>query len=154
MPVKKDSIQKDTPKKKGKPPINPPDDVQAIQNKIDNYFESLIQVDADGETVREEPTYCGLAIALDYASRQSLWENSKSGSPISLPIKKAMLKIEESYEKGLRFQACTGSIFALKNKGWTDKSELELSGLLETASLTPDERKARIAELEKKRSGK
>ena len=36
----------------------------------------------------------------------------------------------------------------------TEGSKVELSGLLETASLTPDERKARIAELEKKRGGK
>ena len=36
------------------------------------------------------------------------------------------------------------------------KSEqaVQLSGLLETSTLTPDERKKRIAELEKKRSGK
>lgn len=36
----------------------------------------------------------------------------------------------------------------------TEGQKMQLSGLLETASLTPDERKKRIAELEKKRSGK
>lgn len=36
----------------------------------------------------------------------------------------------------------------------TEGQNLNLSGMVETASLTPEERKARIAELEKKRSGK
>ena len=36
----------------------------------------------------------------------------------------------------------------------TEGQNVNLSGMVETASLTPDERKARIAELEKKRSGK
>ena len=36
----------------------------------------------------------------------------------------------------------------------TEGKNINLSGMVETASLTPDERKARIAELEAKRSGK
>lgn len=100
----------------GRPPKNPTDDIRAIQEKIDKYFKSLVDV---------EPTFCGLAYALGYASRQSLWENATKPNAISLPIKRALLRIEESYEKGLRFQSCTGSIFALKNRGWTDKPEDE-----------------------------
>lgn len=36
----------------------------------------------------------------------------------------------------------------------TEGQNVNLSGMVETASLTPEQRKARIAELEKKRSGK
>ena len=39
-------------------------------------------------------------------------------------------------------------------ENWSDDKNVNLSGMVETASLTPDERKARIAELENKRSGK
>lgn len=120
---------KTTPKKKtvGKPPTNDPDNVEEIQRKIDLYFESLERTVGD-DIVVDDPTFSGLALALGYSSRQSLWENSKSNKPISLPLKKAMLRIEESYEKALRFQTCTGAIFALKNRGWADKSEVAHSG--------------------------
>jgi hypothetical protein len=118
-----------TTKKKtvGKPPTNDPDNVEEIQRKIDIYFEGLERTVGD-DIVVDDPTFSGLALALGYSSRQSLWENSKSNKPISLPLKKAMLRIEESYEKALRFQTCTGAIFALKNRGWADKSEVTHSG--------------------------
>jgi len=121
---------KQPPKKRtvGRPPKNDPDGVDEIQSKIDLYFESLERINADGDTVTDDPTFCGLALALGYSSRTSLWENANAGNPISEPIKRAMLRIEESYEKGLRFQTCTGAIFALKNRGWADKSEVEHSG--------------------------
>jgi hypothetical protein len=121
--------EKQQPKRKtaGRPPKNDPDGVDEIQNKIDLYFESLERKVGD-DIVRDDPTFSGLALALGYTSRQSLWENSKSNKPISLPLKRAMLRIEESYEKGLRLQTCTGAIFALKNRGWADKSEIEHSG--------------------------
>lgn len=107
----------------GRPPKNDPNGVDEIQNKIDLYFESLERTNADGDTVYDDPTFCGLALALGYSSRTSLWENANAGNPISEPIKKGLLRIEESYEKALRFQSCTGAIFALKNRGWTDKTE-------------------------------
>ena len=103
-------------KKAGRPPKNDPDDIKSIQAKIDAYFDKC----RDDE---ENPTFCGLALALGYSSRTSLWENANAGNPISEPIKRSLLRIEESYEKALRFQSCTGAIFALKNRGWTDKTE-------------------------------
>ena len=107
----------------GRPPKNDPNGVDEIQNKIDLYFESLERTNADGDIVYDDPTFCGLALALGYSSRTSLWEKANAGNPISEPIKKGLLRIEESYEKALRFQSCTGAIFALKNRGWTDKTE-------------------------------
>jgi hypothetical protein len=107
--------------KAGKPPKNPPDDVKAIQAKIDAYFDDL----SDKE---EEPTYSGLAYALGYSSRTSIHEKITANIPISEPIKRAMFRIDISYEKDLRKTACTGAIFALKNRGWVDKQDVELSG--------------------------
>lgn len=118
---KPDKPEKTVTKKAGKPPVNNPEDVKSVQSKIDVYFKKCMQ----DET---RPTYCGLAIALDYASRQSLWENSKADNPISLPIKKALLRIEDAYEQALAGNACTGAIFALKNRGWKDKTETEITG--------------------------
>lgn len=103
-------------KKAGKPKINPPDDVEAIQRKINTYFEKC-------EKSEDKPTFCGLALALGYSALQSLRNNAKENTPISLPIKKAMLRIEEVYERGLFTGTPTGFIFALKNRGWIDKPE-------------------------------
>lgn len=101
------------PRGVGKPPKNDPTDVEAIQAKIDAYFSGCLKKG-------ERATFCGLALALDYAALQSLRENARSGGAISLPIKKAMLVIEEKYEQGLSRDKPTGSIFALKNRGWLD----------------------------------
>lgn len=119
QPVSDKKTPHKTPGKKrgvGKPPKNDPDDVVAIQGKIDAYFDEC-------EDKEERPTFCGLALALDYAALQSLRENARAGNPISLPIKKAMLRIDETYEKALHGNTPTGSIFALKNRGWSDKQD-------------------------------
>ena len=116
--------KKKTGGKVGKPPINDPDDIKAIQSKIDLYFESLPIIDEDsGKQAR--PTYCGLAIALGYSCLQSLRDNAKSGKAISLPIKKGLLRVDETYERALHGNNPTGSIFALKNRGWTDKPDAD-----------------------------
>src|SRR5574344_3130852 len=51
----------------------------------------------------------------------------------------------------------TSMIFWLKNRRpdrWRDKQDINLSGMVETASLTPEERRRRIAELEAKRANR
>jgi hypothetical protein len=107
--------------KVGRPPKNDPNEVEAVQKKIDAYFDECKE--------EEQPaTFCGLALALDYCDRSTLWRTATAGTPISQPIKKAMLRIEEQYERTLHGSAPTGSIFALKNRGWTDKQEIEHSG--------------------------
>jgi hypothetical protein len=117
------AVKKEKPNKTvGHPPINKPDDTKAIQKKIDDYFDGL-QESEEGE--KEKPTFCGLALALGYCSRQQLWNRVNEDVPIALPIKKATLRIEESYEKQLRTNSPTGAIFALKNRGWKDKPDDE-----------------------------
>jgi len=104
----------------GKPPINDYDDVKAIQAKIDSYLATNDEENPIG--------FAGLAYALGYCSRQTIWELAKKDHPISLPVKRALLYIEADYEKTLRGKYPTGSIFALKNRGWTDKQEVEHTG--------------------------
>lgn len=131
--------------KAGRKPKNDPSDAGAIQEKIEEYFLSL----EDEEGNQTPPTFSGLALALGYASRQSLWENATSGEPISLPIKRAMLRIESFAETRAYGNNAAGPIFILKNRGWSDKQEVEHSGTI-TGRLTKEERKARIDALKAK----
>lgn len=129
-------------KRKGRPPINDRDDIEAIQKKIDAYFEKC-----DGD--EERPTFTGLALALDYCDRSTLWRTATADIPISQPIKKAMLRIEQKYELMLGSPACTGSIFALKNRGWIDKQDIAMSGSLSVKRDYSKLTDAQLEELEK-----
>lgn len=92
---------------------------EELQVKIDEYIDICSDID------NPKPlTYTGLAYHLGFASRQSIWEYSKRTDELSLPIKRAMLRIEQSYEEALHGNSPTGSIFALKNRGWRDKQEI------------------------------
>ena len=138
MATRKAKIEKTAPAKHaggkvGKPAINDPTDSAAIKAKIDAYFDEC-------EESEQRPTYCGLAYHLGYASRQSIWENANSDSNISLPLKRAMLRIESIYERMLGSNSCTGAIFALKNRGWTDKQEVEHSGGVSILATPVDEK--------------
>jgi hypothetical protein len=81
------------------------------------------QTIADGE----KPTVTGLCLALEFDSKDTLYAY-RDKPDFSYSIKKALLIVENGYEKALRENAPTGSIFALKNMGWKDKSEVEQSG--------------------------
>lgn len=73
--------------------------------------------------VKEEPiTWTGLALYLGFSSRQSIDEYQKYAG-FSDSVKRAKSLVEYSYEKNLHRPGCTGSIFALKNFGWSDKEE-------------------------------
>lgn len=71
-------------------------------------------------------TISGLAYHLGFESRQSFYDYEKREA-FSYTIKRARLFIENSYEERLSGNNATGSIFALKNFGWKDKQETELS---------------------------
>lgn len=72
-------------------------------------------------------TISGLAYYLGFESRQSFYDYEKRPE-FSYTIKRARLFIENEYEKLLISNNTTGAIFALKNFGWKDKSEIEHSG--------------------------
>lgn len=100
----------------GRPRIyNDPDE---LDQECTKYFSQL-----KGE-VTVKPTVTGLALFLGFASKQSLYDYEKN-ELFSYPIKKALLQVENSYETSLYSNAVAGPIFALKNMGWKDRSEVE-----------------------------
>ena len=102
------------------------DDAEAFENKVDQYF-----------STEERPTWTGLAIYLGFESRQSL-EDYKTKPGFSYPIKKALLRIENEYEKAMFSKNPAGPIFALKNFGWRDKQEITQATTIKDERI-PDE---------------
>ena len=103
----------------GRPPIF--ETPEQLETAIDAYI-------ADESTDR---TVTGLAIYLGFESRQSMYDYEKKPE-FSYLIKKALLIVENGYEKKVGGTTPTGAIFVLKNMGWKDKTEQEISGSLNT----------------------
>lgn len=68
-------------------------------------------------------TITGLAYHLGFEGRQSLYDYENKGE-FSYIIKRAKLRVEIMYEENLSGTTPTGSIFALKNMGWVDRSQV------------------------------
>jgi hypothetical protein len=102
---------------------------QLLQNAIDEYFNLLKEEKAT-------PTISGLAFALGFVSRQSIYDYEKLEDERSYTIKRAVLRIESYHEEGLSKQSNSGHIFWLKNRDWKDKSEHEYSGEVKTGNIT------------------
>lgn len=97
----------------GRPPYW--DDPEKFSKAVDDYFNN-----AD-----EQHTWTGLALHLGFSSRDSL-NDYKKKEGFSDPVKKALLKIENKYEKAVQTgKNPAGAIFALKNFGWKDKQEID-----------------------------
>lgn len=96
--------------------IETPEEFEALCNE---YF-------TDSKESGELITITGLAIHLGFASRQSIYDYQKLDG-FEFVASRARLMVEHSYELGLRGQNPTGSIFGLKNFGWSDKQSIELS---------------------------
>lgn len=96
--------------------------VEELQKKIDAYFK---------KTAKDEWTITGLAMALDtwrsvlidYGS--GLYD--KEDREFSYTVKKAKQKVENGYEIDLKKSGRSGTIFALKNFDWKDKTETDLT---------------------------
>ena len=99
-----------------------------LQEEILKYFEQV-------KELKERPTVSGLALFLGFASKQSLYDYEKN-EKFSYPIKRALTMIECELEKRLENQSVSGIIFALKNMGWTDKTQTEHSGKIESTHIT------------------
>ena len=84
-----------------------------MQKAIDEYFAKQDQ------TI----TICGLALALGFISRQSFLDYSGYSKEFSDTIKHGKCRVEEYYEQHLVKNNAAGSIFALKNFNWKDKTE-------------------------------
>jgi len=93
-------------------------EAEAMQAKIDAYFDSL----PEGKI----PTVSGLALALEFEDRQSLYDYA--GKPeFSCTLKKAILRVSDRVEELLLNGGGSGAIFWLKNHGWRDKTEQEVN---------------------------
>lgn len=119
----------------GRPPIF--EDADQLQEKIDSYLiwiqgEKGMMVKQGEDEIQswvrypEPATITGLALYLGFESRQSFYDY-EDNDKFSYTIKKARLKIENEYEKKLSGNNVAGSIFALKNLGWKDKTEQDLN---------------------------
>jgi len=92
--------------------------VEELQGKIENYF---------NVTPKDEWTITGLALALD-TSRETLI-NYENKDEYFDTIKKSKLIVENGYEIDLKKHGRPGTIFALKNFDWKDKSEIDQTNL-------------------------
>lgn len=86
----------------------------------------------------QNPTITGLTLFLGFVDRNSWYDYATryEDDPVfSGTIKNARIRIEQTYEDDLRQGKCTGQIFALKNMGWTDKTDVTTNG--EAMNITP-----------------
>ena len=88
--------------------------LKSLTSIADAYFD---------KTPENEWTITGLALALD-TTRELLCDYELKDK-FSVAIKKYKLKVHNSYEKDLRRKGRSGDIFALKNFGWKDKTEVD-----------------------------
>lgn len=95
---------------------------EALQDSIDAYF---------ANTPQDEWTITGLAMGLD--TYRSVLVDYGSGKyddddkDFSNAIKKAKQKVENGYEIDLKKSGRAGTIFALKNFDWKDKTETDMT---------------------------
>jgi hypothetical protein len=86
---------------------------EELEIKCSEYFEHC-------QKEKQKATITGLALFLGFCSRQSIYDY-KENKEYSYVLKRATLAVENSYEtNGTAFD-----IFALKNMGWKDKTEVE-----------------------------
>ena len=87
--------------------------VEKLQAAIDKYFEEV-----------DKFTICGLALHLGFVSRNSLLSYEGYSEEFFCTIKRAKTRIEQYYEEHLVENNAAGSIFALKNFDWSDKTDV------------------------------
>lgn len=90
---------------------------EALATQCEAYF-------AECEEKGERPMISSLAYFLGFADKTTLYDY-RDREGFSHPIKRAILRVEMAYEQRLEGNNVTGSIFALKNMGWKDKTEVD-----------------------------
>jgi hypothetical protein len=114
----------------GRPPIF--ETVEQLDEAIHEYFtdgvkkRKVVIGKAPNQTIEEieVPTITGLCYYIGFDSRQSFYDY-ENRPEFSYTIKRARLFIEREYEEQLSVGNTTGAIFALKNMGWKDKTEVD-----------------------------
>lgn len=127
----------------GRPPhYQTPEEMQSV---ISDYFENgvkkktvVVGKPPHQQTVEiEVPTITGLCLHLGFESRQSFYDYEQREG-FSYTIKRARMLIEVEYEEQLQQGNTVGAIFALKNFGWKDKTEVEMNANMNTRVLSND----------------
>lgn len=93
--------------------ISTPEEMIDILNK---YFE---------ETEESKITITGICLALNL-DKSTFYDYEKRPEYKEI-VREARMIVENSYEMSLRENGRTGDIFALKNFGWKDKKEQDIS---------------------------
>jgi len=88
------------------------DDPKKLQDKIDEYFDQT-----------DKPTISGMAIYAGFSDRYSFYEYEKRPK-FTYTIKRARARMTEYYETNV-FDHAAGSIFMLKNLGYSDKQTID-----------------------------
>jgi hypothetical protein len=88
---------------------------EEMQKAVDKYFATEIPT---------KYTVCGLTLALGFSDVQSLLNYQKKDMFYDI-VKKAKLRIAQSYEESLRRTSASGDMFILKNLGFRDRQETE-----------------------------
>ena len=93
--------------------------VEEFDNRVTEYFEYL----------KEEgypATITGITMFLGFADKCSLYDYEKKNSGFAHSVKRVRLAVENVYEMNLHGNNVAGSVFALKNMGWKDKTEIDM----------------------------
>ena len=120
----------------GRPPTY--QNVEELDQNINGYFNEGIKKrkvvigKPPNQSIVEipVPTITGLAYYLGFESRQSFYDYEKNAE-FSYTIKRARLFIECEYEEQLQQGNTIGAIFALKNMGWKDQTQQEVTSKME-----------------------
>lgn len=101
----------------GRPPkFTDPEEFQVL---VDAYFE-------DCKVQDKVPTVNGLTLAVGFSSRQSLFDYAAKPDFMDT-VKSAKTRLENEWEQRLAGANATGTIFWLKNQGWSDRNEQVIS---------------------------
>ena len=92
-----------------------------LQKRIDEYFTIL------DETGRR-PCISALRRAMGYKTAKQLTDDIEVYPEIGELYESAVERVDEYHERNLFSTACQGSIFYLKNRGWSDKQEVKHNG--------------------------
>jgi hypothetical protein len=113
-----------------------------LQTKIDRYFKSGLHIETvivgKGEAQKAievaYPTITGLVMYCGFSNRHSFYDLEKQDE-FSHTIKMARSRLEQHYEMLLQRGLGAGAIFALKNFGWRDTTEINHSGRIDLSDM-------------------
>lgn len=86
---------------------------EELDKKVNEYLLHCIEKE-------EKPTITGMTLFVGFSSRAS-WDDYQKRDGFSYIVKRAKLTVENSYEQS----GGTIDIFALKNMGWKDRTEID-----------------------------